>query len=113
MTYGLNIWILYNARAPTRPSLGAHLNAFQKPRAPREDIAIAIATEYAASALLDITAQAPTQAFIRHLNALLENTAIQRDFQLIREIVRGDLILLARQQLYRVRPALLDFTAPT
>jgi hypothetical protein len=62
---------------------------------------------------LDITAQAPTQAFIRHLNALLENIAIQRDFQLIREIVRGDHILLAGQQLYPVRPAPLDFTAQT
>ena len=113
LMYGLNIQILYNVRAPTRPSLGARFNAFRPPLAPQEHIAIAIATEYAASAPLDITAQAPTQAFIRHLNALLENTAIQRDFQLIREIVRGDLILLARQQLYRVRPALLDFTAPT
>ena len=113
LMYGLNIQILYNVRAPTRPSLGAHFNAFRPPRAPQEHIAIAIATEYAASAPLDIPAQAPTQAFICHLNALLENTAIQRDFQLIREIVGGDLILLAGQQLYRVRPAPLDFTAPT
>ena len=111
MTYGLNIQILFNARVPTRSSLGVHLNAFQPPLAPQEIFAIAITTEYAASAPLDITAQAPTQAFILHLNALPENTAIKRDFQLIREIVRLDLILLAGQHLYRAPPVPLANTA--
>jgi hypothetical protein len=67
--------------------------------------------EFVAHVQKDITALAQTQAFIHHRNVPLENTAVQKDFQLIRATASRDLIQVVEQNLFNVRLALRDVTA--
>ena len=94
---GLNIKKLHIARVSTLLFLGVRFSAFLQPRVPLEVIAIAKATESAARAPSDISAQALAQAFIRHQNVLLENTVVHQDFRIIRATAQLDRIQVAGQ----------------